>query len=55
MKPEPRPSHLHRIPDATGLDYIELWSVHHGEWWQMQKQEYRAPAAALSASDSEAD
>lgn len=33
---------------ADGLDYIELCSVHHGEWWQMQHAEYEARAKALS-------
>ena len=40
---------------ADGVDYIELCSIHHGEWWQMQREEYRARAAALSASDDGGD
>jgi hypothetical protein len=34
---------------ADGLDYIELCAVHHGEWWQMQRQEYVARADMLEA------
>jgi hypothetical protein len=26
----------------NSIDYIELCSVHHHEWWEMQRQEYRA-------------
>lgn len=36
---------------ADGLDYIELCSVHHGEWWQMQRQEYVKRAEALAETD----
>ncbi|MGZ4559014.1 MAG: hypothetical protein ACXVGB_10205 [Mycobacteriaceae bacterium] len=32
---------------ADGLDYIERCSVHHGEWSEMQRQEYVKRADAL--------
>ena len=32
---------------ADGLDYIELCSVHHAEWWEMQRREYVKRADAL--------